>query len=881
MSETKEPLVEKKELSKKLSFNSELIFFKNELLGDLKQIEYKFAKKLGDQKDDTQNQLMEIHNKIDTITKKIFNISNEISKNKFDEEKIESLQKFSKKMEDTINLHEIKMKSISMDLVNAINKYDRIIEKNLFYPGIIGADNARFNTLHNFIDFVLKNIEQLNTFKEQAIGFDFERYKKKLNSMMEGLRKQADQILTHGRLFTIQYMENLEKKFKSDFDLFDQKLFDIKIKNAEQYNDFDRIIKEYEKTATITNLQIKEFLKQYNDINRKFDLIIEFLKDVKSGKGSHMNFNEFISYKNSQEFYKKKPNVESYLKKYIGGLLGMDEISKLSRKHRYAEENTNNTNINNNTNNTGNNTNIIKKFLRKKTQNIVTPNKPISNNPVFLNNNPINPKVSLSKSISQNILIANKMNNNLKDNLKKNYMNNSKEKIVKEEKMKLSSSIKRNDMLNINKKNVENSGSIKEKSFKEKSQENILDEITETITNNNSINEENKNENKNETNKIENTKIENTKIDYKEKEIKIKISPQKQEKKEEQKISKEKRSPSNKSNKSNKEEDKKDKLMNNIKLEKRINDNVDDKKNNNIIKNIIKMPDIKKDNNNINNNYNFNVILEHNENEEKEYELESDLDTQIKLNNQKIANLMDKENNTNLNDFDNNSNNLDLLKNELLYELQDKRIPNTNKNNIIYNEKSIINNNNKNNLHKLLTGDKNALRYFKIINNGQEIDLSNMTIKDKNRNNFGTFNLNNRNMQYFDNIVQNKNIEDNNFYNTINSGFYINGGKNRNNNNYKSKKIDITRSVSTNYKSNRNKPKLKIVNLPEIPSSLNKEEDYQRTDDYFYEADSHRNGIGKFNYNYDLYGKGTTPFKTNIRNMSPNNVKLRAYDGFI
>jgi hypothetical protein len=55
MSETKEPQTEKKELSKKLSFNSELIFFKNELLGDLKQIEFKFAKKLGDQKDDTQN----------------------------------------------------------------------------------------------------------------------------------------------------------------------------------------------------------------------------------------------------------------------------------------------------------------------------------------------------------------------------------------------------------------------------------------------------------------------------------------------------------------------------------------------------------------------------------------------------------------------------------------------------------------------------------------------------------------------------------------------------------------------------------------------------------------------------------------------------------
>ena len=878
MSETKEPQTEKKELSKKLSFNSELIFFKNELLGDLKQIEFKFAKKLGDQKDDTQNQLLELHNKIDALTKKIFNISNTISQNKFDEEKIESLHKFRSKMEETINLQELRMNSIAMDLVNAINKYDRLIDKNLFYPGIIGADNARFTTLHNFIDYVLKNIEQLNTFKEQTIGFDFERYKKKLTSMMEGIRKQSDQILTHGRLFTIQYMENLEKKVKSDFELYDQKLFDIKIKTAEQYSDFDKIIKEYEKTATITNLQMKEFLKQYNDMNKKFDLIIEFLKGVKSGQGNHMNFNEFVSYKNSQEFYKKKPNVESYLKKYIGGLLGMDELSKLSRKHRYGEENTNN-NTNNNANN---NSNVNKKFIRKKTTNLATPSKPISNNLIFLNNNAVNPKASLSKSISQGLLAANKMNNNLKDNLKNKYMNNSNEKIVKDEKIKLSSSIKRNNLININKKNVENAGNVKEKSFKEKSQENILDEITETITGNNSINEEdNKNKNENikiennkiENNKIENSKIENSKMDSKEKEKEIKVKNTPKKKETEQKNSKEKRSPSNKSYK---EDDKKDKLMNNIKVEKKFNDNVDEQKNNNINK----IPDVKKDNNNINNNYNFNIILEHNENEEKEYDVESDLDAQIKLNNQKIANLMEKENNTNIIDFENNSNNLDMLKNELLFELQDKRMPNTNKNNKTYTEKFYINDNNKNNLHKLLTGDKNALRYFKIINNGQEIDLSNMTIKDKNKNNYGNFNLNNRNMQYFDNVVQNKNIDDSNFYNTINSGFYINGGKNRNNSNFKTKKMDITRSVSTNYKANRNKPKLKIVNLPEIPNSVNKETDYQRTDDYFYEQDSQRNVIGKFNNNYDLYGKGVGPFKTNIRNMSPNNIKLRAYDGF-
>ena len=215
-------------------------------------------------------------------------------------EKIESLNEFKSKIEETYNSQEYRLNSVSKDLVQAINKYDKLIENNILYPGVIGSNNAKFITFHNFIDYVITNISQLLIFRDKTIGMDFKQYKNKLDTMITGLKKQIESIIENNKLFTTSYVDNIEKGLKSHFNLYDQKLFDLKIKNSEQFKDLEKLalnlVNDMEKITKIkreidisfeknvenfkyhyfmTEKQLKECLRDYNEMRRRFDLLVK------------------------------------------------------------------------------------------------------------------------------------------------------------------------------------------------------------------------------------------------------------------------------------------------------------------------------------------------------------------------------------------------------------------------------------------------------------------------------------------------------------------------------------------------------------------------------------------------------------------------------
>ena len=342
----------------KPALNQELLFFKNEILGDLKQLENKLLKKIEQKTDSSQKKIVQFETSLDALTKKVFNISNFFSENITMKDKIDNLFQSRTKMEETIYTHEYKLSSISKDLVTAINKYDKIIEKSIFYPGLIGASNARFNTFHNFIDFVMANISQLNHFKDKTMGIDLKQYKNKLEATIEGFKKQTEEIITNNKVYTSKLIKNLENKFKNDFELYDQRLFNLKIKNTEQIMGFEKlsknlfnelngltdlkknIEKSYETSIQVlrwhyiyTENKMNQCIKDYGEVKRIMDLLMEALKGMKGG--SIPSLPEILKeYGNigDKKDQNKKIKAESLLKKYIVGEMDMEQIAQLSKK---------------------------------------------------------------------------------------------------------------------------------------------------------------------------------------------------------------------------------------------------------------------------------------------------------------------------------------------------------------------------------------------------------------------------------------------------------------------------------------------------------------------------------------------------------------------
>ena len=343
----------------KQMLNSELLFFKNEILGDLKQLENKILKKLDIKTDGTQKKLIEVNATVDALTKKFFTMSGFYSENITMKDKIDDLYQKISKLEETIYNHDFRITSIGKDLVTAIDKYDRIIEKSIYYPGVIGTNNSKFNTFHNFIDYVMMNISQLNLFKDKTMGIDLKQYKNKLEVTIDGFKKQTEEIITNNRTYTSKLIKNLENKFKNDFELYDQRLFNLKIKNTEQVMGIEKLTKNllneasklndmknniektYQASSQILRLHyvytentINQCVKDYDDIRKGLDLIMEALKGLKGGSIANLSeiLREFGKLGDNKKDSNKKIKAESLLKKYIVGEMNMEQISQLSKK---------------------------------------------------------------------------------------------------------------------------------------------------------------------------------------------------------------------------------------------------------------------------------------------------------------------------------------------------------------------------------------------------------------------------------------------------------------------------------------------------------------------------------------------------------------------
>ena len=889
MSEPKLTIVDKPILNQRQSVNPELLFFKNDILGDLKQIESKLSKKIIQESDERDRKLIDFQNRLDALTQKLFNLSNTTSENTLFKEKLESLYQFRSKIESTINNLEFKLNTTTKELVDAINKYDRIVNNNIFYQGVVGSSNAKFRNLHDFIDYVLTNISQLNIFKDKIVGIDFKNYQAKLDSMIIGLNKQIKEIISNNKIFTIRCIDDLEQKMKSHFNLYEQKVFELKIRNTEECNDLQRLtqnlIKEWEKISTIKNeidvtfakyndnyrhhhklteSKLNECLKEYNEMKRKFDLLIEFMKGVKSGVGggfgSNITFSDFINLKENSHIHKTKSTAVSYLKKYIVGEVGMDQISQLSRKYtKKINPQENNQFVNNNFSQN--------QFMRKNTMNTISHFGFNNNNMRSQNSNSEQINNKLNKSISQGLLMNNNFNNSLSKSIK--VTNKSvDEKILKDDDKKKSSFKRYNTSKFINdslKKNNTNDSPNLKVEFKDTTFKNNIISLNKTINvnldkdklkidnqNNNIVNKTNDNDIqlKDEDNK--NDLIAKNKINYIDfdniKEIKEeKIEINEDEDTEETKKLRSKRMPLSKSmliKKKEKIENEDDKIEKKYKslVKNHTNilhneyDELINQKDDNEINNknsIIK-------NSNISNNNEVYIIIE---NEEKEDEKEENIkidgneaeyngrckNNVEKNNNIRNSAFLDRKNNIDINNFEDYTNNDYDSVNNMYKTYYDKNnyIDVMSSKNTIYNERekrnnsfgnanirdpNIINPKDKINLHKLLKGNINAIKSFQIKNSkGEELRLH--SVKNK-KNDKQKINLNDIKNQILSKTIYNfypsKNsvnkdnndlCEDSNQYNNL-----------QYNNNYNSDRNFYSNDNRENDKNEKNEKNEKKVN---------------------------------------------------------------------
>ena len=102
----------------------ELIYFRNDILKDIKNTEIKINKKYDIQNNIFQNRLEDIKKETNILKKKFSNLNEAISYEKIVKEKLSNLEIFKIKTDETILAHEFRIKVINKELNDTLNKYD-------------------------------------------------------------------------------------------------------------------------------------------------------------------------------------------------------------------------------------------------------------------------------------------------------------------------------------------------------------------------------------------------------------------------------------------------------------------------------------------------------------------------------------------------------------------------------------------------------------------------------------------------------------------------------------------------------------------------------------------------------------------------------------
>ena len=446
------------------SSKEDILYFKDEILKDIKKFEIKLGQKIDIQVANTKNKLDEYEIKIATMVQKINNLANQISTNTSLKEKVDEIYGFKAKVQQDKMVQEIRVDTIAKDLKDAINKYDAILSDSVLYPGVIGM-GCKFPGFHDLIDFVLTSLNQLTLAKDKNL-VDIKNMKKKYDNNFLNIKTQLESSNKDIKGVNKKVFDLFDEKFKILEEENVKKFVDVQMNNnkyaIELQNKADKLVESYKNVEKI-RLDIEDKLKYEvdrvvnmpNEFNKKFSKIKEELNNIKieflelsdfvknnkfetksseKGEDSKRGKNADKKINNKGDKFKiKKPKGVSLLKQYIKGEITFEKYnqqlklqnSHLNEEEMKIEENTQNGLINNTNsevveNNQINIPDLLKIKEEEKKEYIM---KPASEAGIIVRSNNSNFDFSIN---SDEFRIKNHIKKNLKVNVNNYDLNNMK-----------------------------------------------------------------------------------------------------------------------------------------------------------------------------------------------------------------------------------------------------------------------------------------------------------------------------------------------------------------------------------------------------------------------------------------------------------------------
>ena len=209
---------------------TDFIYFQNEILKDLKNLELKFNEK-------TDEMIKAIDSNKATAESNfsrysgIFAQLTELISLPEESTKINTkLQTIQKKLEDVSINSRIKINSLEKEINNMALKYDKIFINNLIVPGLVGT-SCPFPTLGSFIENANKKINELIDEKKK-LGMDLKTYKDKLENLINVFNKRVNTSEDKFKEYCNLCFNNYDQKSNDRYNAIEEKMQTLRMDNV-------------------------------------------------------------------------------------------------------------------------------------------------------------------------------------------------------------------------------------------------------------------------------------------------------------------------------------------------------------------------------------------------------------------------------------------------------------------------------------------------------------------------------------------------------------------------------------------------------------------------------------------------------------------------
>lgn len=342
--------------SYKNTLKQDILYFKNDVLKELKQMQSRIKEKNEIQNNEIYAKFQKYESNLSELNNKIFGLSDLISKDNQMRQKFEQLKEFKSKMEESLLTQDISVKNLSKEVTVAINNYDKILKETILNPDILNS-NGKFSNFPSLIEFVLTSINNLINFKDKS-NLDIKSCKSKLDILSKSPKTNPEFIMNNMKNYVNTKMNELKNDMINMSEQQNNRFFEEKVQNNKMIMDFEKKFEDYKKITenqkgnksiedvgkfteelVLIKEKCKKMSKNIDNFNNEIQNIKQNINNITKDLTSQIEkLNDKIRNQNGKKIFKNDIFATSIIRKYISGEIGLNDLEWSAKRNKLEEE---------------------------------------------------------------------------------------------------------------------------------------------------------------------------------------------------------------------------------------------------------------------------------------------------------------------------------------------------------------------------------------------------------------------------------------------------------------------------------------------------------------------------------------------------------------